>query len=125
LKAALRRVNACLDTKGQSMTRTPSQCANMAELREQIDLLDAELVALLARRAAFIDRAAELKLSLGQPARIKERIEQVIGNVRKRATAEGLDPELAEQVWRLVIEWSIRPEETVLGVSALPDDSAR
>jgi isochorismate pyruvate lyase len=106
------------------MTRKPSHCANMAELREQIDLLDAELVALLARRAAFIDRAAELKLSLGQPARIKERIEQVIGNVRKRATSEGLDPELAEQVWRLVIEWSIRQEETVLGVSALPDDSA-
>jgi isochorismate pyruvate lyase len=107
------------------MTRTPSQCANMAELREQIDLLDAELVALLARRAAFIARAAQLKQSNGLPARIEERIAQVIGNVRERATAEELDPELAEQVWRLVIEWSIRQEEAVLGLSAQPDDNAR
>lgn len=96
------------------MTRTPAQCADMAELREQIDLLDAQLVALLARRAAFIARAAELKLTHGLPARIEERIAQVIGNVRDLATAEDLDPELAEQVWRLVIEWSIRQEETVL-----------
>ncbi len=107
------------------MIRTPAQGASMAELREQIDLIDAELVALLARRAAFIDRAAELKLSNGLPARIEERIAQVIGNVRERAMAAGLDPELAEQVWRLVIEWSIRQEETVLGPPALPDNSAR
>ena len=107
------------------MTKTPALCANMAELREQIDLLDAEQVALLAKRAAFIDRAAELKLSHGLPARIEVRIAQVIGNVRDRAATEGLDPELAEKVWRLVIEWSIRQEEKVLGPSVPLDDGAR
>ena len=45
--------------------------ANMADLRLQIDTLDAQLVGLLAQRVAMIDRAAELKPSEGLPARIE------------------------------------------------------
>jgi isochorismate pyruvate lyase len=124
LKAALRRVTACLDSKGQKMTRTPAQCANMAELRKQIDLLDAELVSLLARRAAFIDRAAEIKLDAGLPARIEPRIAEVIGNVRRHAERERVDPDLVERIWRMMIEWSIQREEGVLGPSGPFEGSA-
>jgi len=86
----------------------------MQELREQIDALDAELVALLARRARFIDRAAELKPQEGMPARIAARIDEVIRNVRGTAEAEGLDPDLAETIWRELIEWAIHREETAM-----------
>ena len=43
------------------MTREPAACASMAELRAEIDRLDRELVALLARRAGYIDRAVAVK----------------------------------------------------------------
>jgi isochorismate pyruvate lyase len=125
LKAALRRVIACLDSEDQEMTRTPAQCRDMTELREQIDMLDAELVALMARRAACIDRAAEIKLACGLPARIEARVAEVIGNVRSLAVRDGFDPELAEQLWRMMIEWSIRREEGVLGPSVSPGAVAR
>ena len=41
--------------------RPPQDCGSMAELRAAIDALDEALVALLARRQAYIERAAILK----------------------------------------------------------------
>ncbi|MCC6306383.1 MAG: chorismate mutase [Rhodobacteraceae bacterium] len=87
----------------------------MAELRAEIDRIDAALVALLARRAACIDRAAELKSALDLPARIEARIEEVVANVRRHAAARGLPPGLAEALWRPLIDWSIAREEAALG----------
>lgn len=87
----------------------------MSELRAEIDRLDRALVALLVERASYIDRATELKPTEGLPARIGARVEQVKRNVRTAAKAEGLDPELAESLWTLLIDWSIAREERVLG----------
>lgn len=95
--------------------KAPQDCRNMAELRAEIDALDAGIVALLARRVGYIDRAAELKPAEGLPARIEARVEAVVAKVRARAGAEGFDPALAEAMWRLMIEWSIAREARVLG----------
>ena len=95
--------------------KAPQDCANMAELRVQIDALDRQLVALLALRATYIDRAAELKPAEGLPARIDERVEDVVAKVRITAQEAGFDPDLAEAIWRRMIEWSIAREERVLG----------
>lgn len=90
---------------------TPSECRTMADLRAEIDRIDGRLVALLAERAGYIDRAAEIKPALGLPARIDDRVEEVVEKVRARAMAEALDPDLAEALWRRLIDWSIAREE--------------
>ncbi len=95
--------------------RLPGDCSSMHELRREIDALDAELVALLAERARYIDRASELKPAEGLPARIEERVEEVIGNARANAHRAGLDADLVEALWRQLVEWSIAREEQVLG----------
>jgi isochorismate pyruvate lyase len=100
-----------------NQVKEPESCTNMAELRKEIDRLDGELVALLAKRATYIDRAAELKPSAGLPARITPRVEEVASNARKNAEVAGFDPDLAEQIWRMLIEWSIAREERILGPS--------
>ena len=89
--------------------------ANMAELRVQIDTLDAQIVGLLAQRVAMIDRAAELKPAEGLPARIESRVEDVVTKVRAQANIAGFDADLAEDLWRRIIDWSIAREEVVLG----------
>ena len=102
--------------------RRPEDCNSMTDLRAAIDELDQDLIEMLARRARYIDRAAELKPAEGMPARISARVEQVVDNVRRSARTHSLDPELAETLWRPLIEWSIRREEEVLGPSAPQDD---
>ena len=95
--------------------KAPQDCANMAELRVEIDALDRQIVELLARRVTYIDRAAELKPAEGLPARIDDRVEAVVANVRAKAVSAGFDPDLAEAMWRRMIDWSIAREERILG----------
>ncbi|MCT8329942.1 chorismate mutase [Albidovulum sediminis] len=93
----------------------PCDCTTMADVRAEIDRLDAALVGLLAERARYIDRAAEIKAGAGLPARIEARVEEVVANVRAGAARRGLPEDLVETLWRQLIDWSIAREETRLG----------
>ena len=93
--------------------RPPSECKTMDQLRQSIDDLDRELVHLLAQRARYIDRAAALKLDNGWPARIPERVSQVIDNAVQCAQENALDPRLVQEIWTTMIEWSIAREDNV------------
>ena len=92
----------------------PQDCNNMSDLRAQIDALDEDLVALFVERAGYIDRAIALKQDNGLPARIPERVEEVVTNAGDRAEAAGLDRELVERLWRQLVEWSIAREAQVI-----------
>lgn len=87
----------------------------MAELRVEIDRIDAALVELLTYRQGMIDRAIGLKPGEGLPARISARVEDVVSKVRAAAAASGLDADLAERVWREMMDGFIAREEAVLG----------
>ena len=87
----------------------PESCTTMEELRDAIDALDVELVTLLARRQAYIERAAALKQDRGT-VRDEARIEDVVGKVLAAAKQAGLSPAIAEAVWRVLIERSIQHE---------------
>jgi isochorismate pyruvate lyase len=100
------------------MTRKAADCTTMAEIRAEIDRVDAELVVLFAERVSYIDRAAVIKTGVGLPARIEDRVEDVITKVRAHAVANGLPPDKLEKLWRKLIDWSIEREETVLGPSS-------
>ncbi|MFY2822333.1 chorismate mutase [Ruegeria sp. MALMAid1280] len=93
----------------------PQDCQSMQELRAQIDTLDRQLIGMLVTRAGYIDRASQLKPGEGLPARIPERVEEVVQRVRTSSGELGMDPDLAEQLWRILIDWSIAREERVLG----------
>ena len=95
--------------------KAPADCHSMQELRAQIDALDSEIVAKLAMRATYIDRAIVLKQQENLPARIEDRVEQVVARVRAKADLIGLDADLTEDLWRRLIDWSIAREERVLG----------
>lgn len=93
----------------------PQSCDSMQDLRVEIDKLDQHLIELLVIRSGYIDRAAELKPAEALPARIPARVEEVVQNVRAKALESGMDPDLAERLWRILIDWSIAREERVLG----------
>ena len=89
--------------------RKPEDCADMAQLREAIDDLDQRLVRLLARRQAYIERAAILKQDRAL-VRDEARIEDVVEKVLAEARKAGLSAAIAESVWRVLIERSINHE---------------
>ena len=94
--------------------RKPADCADLAQVREQIDRVDAALVALIAERFGYVERAWQLKLEARQEASVPWRNQQVIDKVRARAAETGVPPDLAEALWRQMIGWFIQYEEEKL-----------
>jgi isochorismate pyruvate lyase len=93
---------------------SPKTAATLSDLRRQIDALDGELVALLAKRQRCVERVIEVKRAEKLPARIPERIDEVLARVRGLAQAEKLEPDLAVALWREMIERFIAFEERAL-----------
>lgn len=89
--------------------RAPLPCPEMGDIREQIDALDKRLVALLADRQKLIAAAGKVKPSR-DTVRDEARIEEVVSLVLDEAKKTGLAKEIAEPVWRQLIESSIAYE---------------
>ena len=87
----------------------PEDCQTMADVRQGVDALDRALVTLLAERQRYMDAAARIK-----PTRDKvfdqARIEEVVERVQATATNAGLSHDIAEPVWRKLIERCIAHE---------------
>jgi isochorismate pyruvate lyase len=94
--------------------RQPSDCADLGQVRQEIDRIDAALVTLIGERFGYVERAWQLKLGAGQEANVPWRNQQVIDKVRAHAAAEGVSPDLCEALWRQMIGWFIQYEEEKL-----------
>ncbi len=89
--------------------RAPLPCPEMGEIRKQIDALDKRLVTLLAERQKLIAAAGKVKPNR-DTVRDEARIEEVVRLVLAEAEKTGLAKEIAEPVWRQLIESSIAYE---------------
>lgn len=87
----------------------PEACSTMAEVREGVDALDRALVVLLAERQRYMDAAARIKPSR-DVVHDDWRIEDVVSKVLAAAREQGLSPDIAEPVWRKLIERCIAHE---------------
>ena len=101
--------------------RKAEDCADMEQVRAEIDRIDVALVDLIGERFIYVDRAWQLKQSPAE-ARVPWRIQQVINRVRTRAKVKGLPPELTEALWRQMIGWFVQYEEEKLSQQGEDDD---
>ncbi|AQR64428.1 chorismate mutase [Aquaspirillum sp. LM1] len=94
------------------MTATPHPlplCTSLDEVRQHIDRIDCQLVALIAERGGYVAQAAGFKRSADDVA-APQRVAQVLDKVRTLAQQQGASPEVVEAVWRAMIEAFIREE---------------
>lgn len=84
-------------------------CTTMAEVRAGVDAVDRALIALLARRFAYMEAAARIKPDR-DAVRDEARKAQVLANVRAEAAAAGVPVALVAMLWEQLIEASIAYE---------------
>ena len=87
-------------------TRAPLPCPAMGKIREDIDSLDKDILQLLKKRLNLIERAALVKLERNQ-VRDKARIDEVIALIRREAQKANYPEDMAEVIWKNIIELSI------------------
>ncbi|HBS27882.1 MAG TPA: bifunctional chorismate mutase/prephenate dehydrogenase [Phycisphaerales bacterium] len=96
----------------------------LAALRGDIDSIDHELVALVARRAAVVAKIAGWKRRNAFPIRDPNREQEVISGGRARALALGVQPGVAENLLRLLLA-SSRDQQARLRTEIAPDVEPR
>jgi isochorismate pyruvate lyase len=94
------------------MTRI-AQCNSLADVRHHIDLLDRQLVTLIAERGAYVLQAASFKKTAEEvPA--PQRVAQVLAKVNGLAIEVGADPAVIDATWRAMIAAFIDAERLTL-----------
>ena len=87
----------------------PDQCTTMAEVRQGVDRLDEQIVALLAERFRYMGAAARIKPDRAL-VRDEERKARVIGNAERIAAGEGAPVAAVAALYESLVESSIAYE---------------
>ncbi|HCY85458.1 MAG TPA: bifunctional chorismate mutase/prephenate dehydrogenase [Desulfobacteraceae bacterium] len=97
-------------------------------MRDEIDRIDSEILLLLARRQAQVEKVVALKKAHNMPVYHPAREEDLISRLRSQATQAGMNPDYLEDLYRVILRQSrikqtrkmalkgLRPEAKVLVV---------
>lgn len=87
------------------------ECTSIEEVREQIDLIDQQIVKLMSERSQYVKQAAAFKKDVDD-VKAPKRVEAVIEKVRHMANENKVDPDIIEAVYRTMISCFIKQEMT-------------
>ncbi len=90
---------------------TRDDAPTLGDLRQRLDQIDRQLIALVAERKAVSSQVARAKRATGRPTRDYGREKEVILGVRSAAAELGVSPALAEDLLRLLIRSSLTTQE--------------
>ncbi len=89
--------------------KSPEQCENMEQIREEIDALDRQVIALLGHRFEYVKAASKYKTS-ETGVRAPERFRAMLEQRRQWAEQSGLDPDAIEKLYHDLVTHFIAEE---------------
>jgi isochorismate pyruvate lyase len=93
--------------------KSPEDCENKEEIRQQIDRIDAEILQLFAQRNKYVHAIVKFKVD-EESVIAKDRKEQVIKNRGLWAEELGLDRKTFEEIYKILINTNIETELKIL-----------
>jgi isochorismate pyruvate lyase len=85
------------------------ECNSLAEVREEIDKLDDQIVELIAKRNNYIKQAARFKNTVDE-VKAPDRIDAVIQRLRRKALDLDLSPNLVADLYTMMINEMVETE---------------
>jgi chorismate mutase/prephenate dehydratase len=90
-------------------------------LRQELDVLDSELVRLIARRQDAVTRVAQLKSRTNAPLRDVLRESRQTARLVEEARTRGVDEAFIVRLFREIVDFSVRTQEVHLGGTPATD----
>ncbi len=81
----------------------------MQDIRAEIDQLDRQIIAALGKRFAYVKAAAKFKISQTS-VKAPERVKAMLQQRRLWAEAEGLNPDVIEQMYQNLVNYFLEEE---------------
>ncbi len=89
--------------------KDPDECANIHEVREEIDIIDREVIDALSKRFKYVVAAARFKTSEAS-VRAPDRFHAMLQQRREWALESGLNPDVVENLYRDLVNYYIEEE---------------
>ena len=99
---------------------TAGAVPDLVEIRRRLDIVDQQLVALLAQRSALVEEVIVFKRAHSMPVVDRAREDEMLDRIEHTAAEQGLDPRIARQVLRAIIDAFTLLEVEHLGPDAEP-----
>ena len=87
----------------------PEDCRSLEEIREGMDSLDRQIIAILAQRVAYVKAAAQFKTSAAAVS-APDRVQKVLDTRRDWAQEAGLDGEVVRTLYRDIVTYCVSEE---------------
>ncbi len=85
--------------------------SKLTSLRHNLDKIDEQIIGLLAERQMNVDAIGSVKLTTKSPTRDYQREKQVIDNIMNFAKEKNVDPQIAKEIFSLIIKTSLEKQE--------------
>lgn len=82
----------------------PDQVPDLEDIRKRIDDVDRRLIALLAERASLVGEVVHYKRAHHMPVVDRPREDRMLERIGGLASEQGVDPRVAQQVLRTIID---------------------
>jgi isochorismate pyruvate lyase len=93
--------------------KAPEKCTTIEEVRDAIDQIDDQIVSALGLRFRYVKAVTRFKKTNADVA-APVRFQQVLSSRRAWAEQAGLNPDVVEQMYRLLIAHFIEEERKLL-----------
>jgi isochorismate pyruvate lyase len=93
--------------------KLPHECQNIEEVRQEIDEIDQAIIGLIGKRFAFIQEIVKFK-SNSDDVYAKNRFQTVINHRRELAALHNLDPDVIENMYRIMMSYFIKEQLELL-----------
>lgn len=91
----------------------PKDCQNIEEIREAIDRIDYQILKLFGQRYEFVKEIVKFKTDEASVI-AESRQTEVIDKRREWAAEFGMNPDLFENMYRLLIRFNVQKELEIL-----------
>nr|WP_297434708.1 chorismate mutase [Sulfurimonas sp.] len=85
------------------------KCNSLQEVREEIDIIDEQLVNLISKRSRLIRQAAAFKDSVDD-VKAQDRIDDIMQRVRKKAIELNINPNMISELFKIMIDEMVETE---------------
>lgn len=90
--------------------KLPQECNSIEEVRQQIDAVDSEIMRLFGLRFKYVQEVVKYKSRDRESIVASKRREEVLKRRRELAELNGLNPDIFENMYKMLIDHFIEEE---------------
>ena len=96
--------------------KAPKECTNIDEVRDGIDQIDNQILKLLSERFDYVKEVIKYKPRNEAGVKAIDRYNAVLEKRRQQAIEKGLDPNVIENLYRLLMDYFIIEQNKIINL---------